>query len=563
MEKSKDVKINPLDIEVEVKSLNYMGLIAGAIQDINLVEKIDKILPLNTEKGVITTNGQRVSAMIMNGLGFMNDRLYMVQEFFNDKPMEKLFNGDVKAEHFNDDALGRALDGIYEYGTTKFFANISYAIGIELNLIGNTARHDTTSISVTGAYDELSAEQKDEYNEDFSLEYGHSKDHRPDLKQFILGLTTTGVANFPIWLEVLSGNESDKKSFHETKLKIEKFQKEIKYPNKLIFILDAAFYNKEKLISYTDSQWITRVPGTVKEVRKLLEKEDDISTWIEIDSNYRYRIEMQKYGDVTHKWKIVYSKDAHKNELITLQKKIEKHRKEALKKINQLMKEDFRCSKDALKAGKKLSKKLKYFNLEYEDKKGAAKIKKEVADGGKKYEEIEVFRLDIKLIDDDKAQEKARNKAGKFIIATNITDTTELADKDMLASYKSLSGTEKGFKFLKDSSFHASSVFLKTPGRIQALMTIMTLCLMIYNIAENRLRTNMKKANETLPNQVKKEVKNPTFKWIAQMMRSIAVTYCYDGDGNFLKASVSNVNKIHKKIINLFGGSAIKIYELE
>ena len=46
-------------------------------------------------------------------------------------------------------------------------------------------------------------------------------------------------------------------------------------------------------------------------------------------------------------------------------------------------------------------------------------------------------------------------------------------------------------------------------------------------------------------------------------MRSIAVSYCYDGDGNFLKASVSNVNKIHKKIINLFGGAAIKIYKLK
>ena len=66
---------------------------------------------------------------------------------------------------------------------------------------------------MTGAYDELTAEQKDEYNEDFSLEYGHSKDYRPDLKQLILCLTTTGVANFPIWLEVLSGNESDKKAF--------------------------------------------------------------------------------------------------------------------------------------------------------------------------------------------------------------------------------------------------------------------------------------------------------------------------------------------------------------
>ena len=71
----------------------------------------------------------------------------------------------------------------------------------------------------------------------------------------------------------------------------------------------------------------------------------------------------------------------------------------------------------------------------YKDKKGTAKIKKDVDDGDKKYNEIEVFRLDIKLIDDDKTQEMAKNKAGKFIIATNIT---ELADKNMLASYKSL-----------------------------------------------------------------------------------------------------------------------------
>lgn len=563
MKEAIEVNINPLDIEVKAKSLNYMGLIAGTIQDIGLIEKIDKLLPLNSGKGVITTNGQRVSAMIMNGLGFMNDRLYMVQEFYNDLSMEKLFSGDVKAENFNDDALGRALDAIHEYGTTKLFANISYAIGKEFNLIGNTARHDTTSISVAGEYDNLNAEKKDDYNnEDFSLEYGHSKDHRPDLKQMILGLTTTGPSNFPLWFEVLSGNTSDKKSFHETKAKIEKFQEEINYPNKLIFILDSAFYNKEKLISYTDSQWITRVPETVKEARKLLEKEDDISTWTEIDSNYKYRIEMQEYGDATHKWKIVYSKDAHKKELITLQKRIEKLRAEALKKVNQLMKEDFRCSKDALKAGKKLSKKLKYFNLECEDKKRIKKVKKEIDDGGKKYKDTEVFRLDIKLIDDAQAQKKAQNKVGKFIVATNIIDANELADKDILANYKSLSGTEKGFKFLKDDSFHASSVFLKTPSRIQALMMVMALCLMIYNIAENRLRTNMKEANETLPNQVKKEVKNPSFKWIAQMMRGIMVTYCYDKSGNFLKSNVSNISKIHKKVINLFGGSAIKIYEI-
>ena len=57
-------------------------------------------------------------------------------------------------------------------------------------------------------------------------------------------------------------------------------------------------------------------------------------------------------------------------------------------------------------------------------------------------------------------------------------------------------------------------------------------------------------------------VKKPSFKWIAQMMRGIMVTYCYDKAGNFLKSNISNISKIHKKVINLFGGSAIKIYKI-
>ena len=54
----------------------------------------------------------------------------------------------------------------------------------------------------------------------------------------------------------------------------------------------------------------------------------------------------------------------------------------------------------------------------------------------------------------------------------------------LLSTYKEQSGTEKGFKFIKDNSFEIDSVILKKSERIDALSMIMVLCLMVYSYAQ-------------------------------------------------------------------------------
>jgi transposase len=56
-----------------------------------------------------------------------------------------------------------------------------------------------------------------------------------------------------------------------------------------------------------------------------------------------------------------------------------------------------------------------------------------------------------------------RQRAGRFILGTNVLDPTELIADDALQEYKNQQGTERGFRLLKDPLFFASSVFLKTP----------------------------------------------------------------------------------------------------
>ena len=77
--------------------------------------------------------------------------------------------------------------------------------------------------------------------------------------------------------------------------------------------------------------------------------------------------------------------------------------------------------------------------------------------------------------------------------------------------------------FLKDPWFMADSIFLKSNKRIEALMTVMTLCLLVYNYAQFKVRQSLKDTNSTLPNQIYKEVKNPTLKWLFQLMEDINI----------------------------------------
>lgn len=141
--------------------------------------------------------GERVASMILNGLGFLNDRLYMHTQFFEDKPLNKLLRDGIEAEHINDDALGDCLDAIYKYGCSKLFGEIAFKIAYEQKLFSKFSRIDTTSLSVYGDY----AEQDSGQEKEFKVTYGHSKQKRIDLKQVILSLTVNGPSIYQFGLK--------------------------------------------------------------------------------------------------------------------------------------------------------------------------------------------------------------------------------------------------------------------------------------------------------------------------------------------------------------------------
>src|SRR5207249_931555 len=82
------------------------------------------------------------------------------------------------------------------------------------------------------------------------------------------------------------------------------------------------------------------------------------------------------------------------------------------------------------------------------------------------------------------------NQRSCFILATNVS-SNDLRMNDILVGYKGQDKTEKGFAFLKSPDFFASSLFLKKPSRIDGLLMIMVLSLLVYSIAQRRLRNQL------------------------------------------------------------------------
>jgi hypothetical protein len=138
-----------------------------------------------------------------------------------------------------------------------------------------------------------------------------------------------------------------------------------------------------------------------------------------------------------------------------------------------------------------------------------------------------------------------------FVLGTNAKESL-LSNKNILVRYKAQSCVERGFRFLKDPLFFVSSLFIKKPSRIDALLMIMTLSLLIYSIAQRRLRATMKKVNATVPNQINQPKVTPTLRWIFQCFEGINILQTTK-EYLYTSLNIDGMDELRKRIISYLG----------
>jgi transposase len=526
-----------------IQSVGHLGIVAGAYDSLGISEVIEEAIPKNRHHNL--SHAQSVKAMTLNGLGFIERRLYLFPKFFDDIAVSRLLGPGISRDHLNDDVLGRTLDAIAEYGPTELFNEIVAKCLLKDEFGSHCIHIDTTNFSVTGEYD------SDFDTEEVKITYGYPKDGRWDLKRFVLGIAANQ-HGIPLFLQTFSGNESDKESI---RIIVRALTENLQTNDKVYHVADSEFYTSETLqLLGEHTFWISRVPSTINLVKEL--ENTDLTFTKSEDSRYSFSEHIVDYADINQKWVVFHSEMMHDRQEKTLEKNLEKDIEKTRISLKKISTHEFVCEPDAAAAAEKWLKKHPRYRFR-ELSIVPVKHKNRKTRGRPKLDESLTisYLISAEIEPDSETIEREKQKFGRFVLATN---DLELSPDVILEYYKNQGTVERGFRFLKDKSFRVSEIFLKKNSRIQALAMIMVLCLFIYSMVEFRLRRELQKSGKTVMSQTDKPTQKPTLKWVFFLFRRVR-EFTVVVNGNKI-AGISNLTDDLRKILALLGPPYEKYY---
>lgn len=469
---------------------------------------------LGTHPQEIVSPGQAVKAMILNGLGLVSAPLYLFEKFFFGKATEHLLGEGIRPEHLNDDRLGRVLDKLYEAGLTQAFVTLALAAAQKFEVKMDSLHLDSSSFHVHGEYGSNSKEVKAEPAA-IEITYGYSRDHRPDLKQFIVDLMCSGDGDVPLYLRVADGNEADQAMFAQI---LKEFRQQ--WQIDALFVADAALYSAENIQKMGSLRWLSRVPATNKTAQMLLENMSE-EAFVGSTTGYRIGECCSDYGGVQQRWLVVESQARKEADLKQLEKNLGQQLEKAQSGLRQLCQQEFACTADVEQAARCFEGQLRFHQLAQLEIIQHSRYTK----AGRPRKGVQptycCYQIRACLVPKQAAIATVVRRAGRFILATNVMEADVLSNDDLLREYKAQQSTERGFRFLKDPLFFTSSVFLNSTERVAALAMVMGLCLLVYSLGQRALRQALLRAKQTISNQLGKPTTTPTMRWVFQCFMSI------------------------------------------
>jgi len=170
----------------------------------------------------VPTTDRRIRLPFAKGLGLLlrsflveREAVYRQHETVSGFAPEAYGLTPELVEHAGDDAIGRALDRLFDADRAVLVTEIVLAVQREFALSMDELHNDSTSVSFCGQY--RGAQGRTVRGKRAPLiTYGHSKDHRPDLKQLLFILTTSRDGGVPVQFRCSDGNQNDSPTHQET-----------------------------------------------------------------------------------------------------------------------------------------------------------------------------------------------------------------------------------------------------------------------------------------------------------------------------------------------------------
>lgn len=161
-----------------------------------------------------------------------------------------------------DDRIGNALDSFYEGKHKDVFFRLALRAIKVYNLDCSRIHQDTTTITFSGKYAGSTIPEH--------ITHGHNKDHRPDLKQLVVGLSVTADGSVPLVHKIYAGNKTDDRLHVENHLSLRRLLNRTDF----VYVADCKLATEENLskISGCGGIFVTVMPRSWKEDKEFRDK---------------------------------------------------------------------------------------------------------------------------------------------------------------------------------------------------------------------------------------------------------------------------------------------------
>jgi len=515
-------------------------MIGQVIRELGIVETVDSMVRWDS-KQCKRSPGTHVLAMLIN-IFMGRTALYRVDEFYELQDIAVLFGADASADDFNDSALGRTLDKIFEAGPKRVFGAAALRAALKEDVEFGVVHSDTTSWSLKGLYESSSPD-----DEAFFIAHGYNRDHRPDLKQFNYGLVVNG-EGIPLLGYASDGNESDK--VWNRRVIEELVEGFTDHLTDLVYVADSAAVTKGNLdlIAAKGIRFISRLPATFAQEQEVKDRAWSDGGWIDAgvltenpkrdSAFYRYQEYVVDIAAQTavrpYRLIVVHSSSLDKRKAKTLEKNLLKQREELEAQLEQLSKVEFACEPDARAALERVRSENRdaLYMIAGDVQAEEAILKRRRPGRPRKDEPLPtktIFRARASVGDlKEREYAELRLRASCFVLITNMLDERKHPAEKVLRDYKEQTAVELQFKAIKEPEF-VGAMFVKKPERLEALAYVVLLAAMVRAIIQRRARRYAEITNEELPIPGKRMTKRPTARMILDSFDAVVVVILPDG----------------------------------
>jgi transposase len=551
----------PTPAVVEVKRLDHLPLVGAMLRELAVKETLDALIPPHERHEV--TVGECVEALVLTILTGEH-ALSRVAQTLADYDLEVIFQRSMDAVHFHDNRLGRALDALWSAGLDRLYgAVISQALSrYALDLA--RLHTDATSLKLYGAY------ARDADEEGPLITYGYSRDHRPDLKPLLFGLTVTA-EGVPVWGHVTDGNQSDSTEhrFHITQLR-----QHLPDLGEPLLVADSKFFAGETMALAAAHRFcfVTLVPQTVGLRQALVEAPELKALPLLWERPGRRQGETEHYRGASvvrpYRWKTAAGEvqELPLRFLVVDSTQLAKAKAPRWATAQQTegsmlaalqlqwQRRTFACETDAHQAATLCLRELHLHSHHLTYTVSAEWVPAKRMTRGRPPKDAphprrQVWCVTWQVQEATEAIGLRAQREGRFVLATNVLEVQHLSDAELLRAYKGQPVAELSFKWAKNPAAIAP-IFLETPTRIAALGCLYLIALLVYTLVERHVRKRLADRGETLPDRPAPS-QRPTARTVFHLMRNIAVVTLQWAWPSYRQVTTLNAHQLH--VIRLLG----------